>query len=69
MNTTFGEVLQEVFLGLLITKPNVKWIRIKRRCPRMKRVLRRSGFELGCHMQIMSERENEVRRKVYREVL
>ena len=59
MNTTFREVLQEVLLGLLITKPNVKWIRIRRRCPRMKRVLRRSGFVLGCHVQIMRVRERE----------
>ena len=59
MNTTFGEVLQEVLLGLLITKPNVKWIRIKRKCPGMKRVLRWSGFVLGCHVQIMRERERE----------
>ena len=29
----------------------------------MKRVLRRSGFELGCHMQIMSERERERERE------
>jgi len=57
MNTTFGEVLQEVFLGLFITEPNVKRSRIRRRCPRTKRVLSRSRFALGCHAQTIWERE------------
>ena len=38
MNATFGEVLREVLIGLLITEPDRKKSRIRRRYPRMKRV-------------------------------
>jgi len=57
MNTTFGKVLREVLTGLLIMEPNVKRSGIKRRCPRTKRVLRRSWFALGCHVQTIRESE------------
>ena len=57
MNTTFGEVLQEVLLGLLFMEPNVKRSKIRRRCPRTKRVPRLSGFALGCHTQTIRERK------------
>ena len=59
MNTMVGEVLQEVLMGLLITEPDVKRSRIRRRCPRMKRVPRQSGFMLWCHAQTIRERERE----------
>ena len=62
MNDMFGEVLQEVLMGLLITKPDVKRSRI-RRFPGTKKVLRRCGFALGCHVQTMREREKETNRK------
>ena len=50
MNTLSRKVLWEVLLGILITKSNMRRSRIRRRwCPRMKRVLGRSGFTLRCH--------------------
>ena len=59
MNTMFREVLQEVLMGLPIMEPNKSGGRIKRRCPRTKRVSRWSGFMLGCHAQSIQERERE----------
>ena len=58
MNTTFGEVLQEVLTGFLITEPNVKKSRIRGRCLGMKRVSRWSRFAIRCHAQLF-ERERE----------
>ena len=50
MNASFRKVLREVLMSLLIMKPNVRWSAVRgRRCPRTKRVLRRSGFAFGCH--------------------
>ena len=54
-----GEVLREVLMGLLITELDVKRSRIRRRCPRMKRVPRQSGFMLWCHAQTIRKRERE----------
>ena len=59
MNTMVGEVLREVLMGLLITELDVKRSRIRRRCPRMKRVPRQSGFMLWCHAQTIRKRERE----------
>ena len=63
MNATFLEVLQEVLLGFLITKPNVEGDgRIRRRRPRtLKRIPSRSGFGcFGCHGTVYPrERERE----------
>ena len=47
-------------MGHLIMEPNVKRSGIRRRCPEMKRVSRRSGFALKCHAQTIQEREREV---------
>ena len=44
-------------MGHLIMEPNVKRSGIRRRCPEMKRVSRRSGFALKCHAQTIQERE------------
>ena len=50
MNTSSRKVLREVLLGILITEPNMRRIRIRGRwCPRMKRVLRWSGFMFWGH--------------------
>ena len=59
MNTTFGEVLQEVLTGFLIMELNVKRSRIKGRCPRMKKVPRQNGFAFGCHAKTIRERERK----------
>ena len=56
MNTTVGEVLREVLTDLFIMESNMKRSRI-RRFPEMKRVLRWSGFALGCHAQTMREKK------------
>ena len=53
MNATFGEVLREVPTSLLNTKLDMKRSRIRRWCSKTKRVLRRSGFALGCHTQTL----------------
>ena len=53
MNALSWKVLQEVRLGLLITKPNVRWNgvrrRRRRRCLGTKWVPRWSGFMFRCH--------------------
>ena len=66
MYTTFGEVLQEVLVGLPITEPNRNVGRIRRRCPETKRVPRRSGFALGCHAQTIRKRERQTDRQTER---
>ena len=68
MNATFGEVLQEVLMSLLIMEPNMKRSRIRGRCLETKRVLRRSSFALGCHAQTIRERERERERERGRQV-
>ena len=51
MNVTPRKVLQKVLTGFIITEPDMKRGRIKRRRnPRMKRVLGWSSFLLRCHM-------------------
>ena len=37
----------------------MKRSKIRGKCPRTKRVLKRSGFALGCHAQSIQERERE----------
>ena len=54
-------------MGLLITELDVKRSRIRRRCPRMKRVPRQSGFMLWCHAQTIRKREREREREIERE--
>ena len=50
MNASSRKVLQEVLTSLLIMELNVRWSGIRgRRCPKTKRVLRQSGFAIGCH--------------------
>ena len=66
MNATFGKVLREVLTGLLIMESNMKKSRIKRFL-KTKRVMRQSGFVLGCHVQTIREREREREREGERE--
>ena len=51
MNTSSRKILREVLTGPLITDPNRRKGRIRRRsrCPRMKRVLGRSRLTFRCH--------------------
>ena len=64
-NATFGEVLQNVLTGFIITEPNISRSRVRRRrCPKTKRVLGWSGFALGCHAQTIQKREREREREV-----
>ena len=52
MNATSRKVFRKVLTGFIITELNVKGGKVKgRRCPRMKSVLGRSSFALGCHAQ------------------
>ena len=46
-------------MGFLIMEPNMSGGRIRRRCPRTKRVPRQSGFALGYHVQSIRERERK----------
>ena len=50
-------------MGLPIMELNMSGGRFRRRCPRMKRVPRQSGFALGCHTQSIQERERERERE------
>ena len=66
MNTLSRKVLQEVLLGIFITKPNMKRSRIRRRrSPRTKRFLGRSGFTFWCHRHTtnVNKKEKETIRK------
>ena len=49
-------------MGFIITESNMRRSRIRggrrRRCPRMKKVLGRSGFLFRCH-KVTNERERE----------
>ena len=50
MNASSRKVLRESLLGILITKLNIRRSRIRgRRCPRTKRVPRRSRLAFRCH--------------------
>ena len=52
LNTSSRKVLWEFLSGILITEPNVRRSRIRRRqCPRMQKVLGRSWLMLRCHRQ------------------
>jgi len=69
MNATFRNVLQKVLTSFIITEPDRRRCRIRRRrCLEMKKVLGWSEFALGCHAQTIRkkyrERERETSRKV-----
>ena len=64
MNASFRKVLRKGLSDFIITEPYVRRSRVRRRrCPRMKRVLGRSGFAFRCHNADYFEKEGERERE------
>ena len=63
MNAASWKVLREVRLGLLIMELDMGGGRIRGRCPRTKRILRRSGFSFRCHRATNREKERKRERE------
>ena len=64
MNASFRKVLRKVLSDFIITEPYVRRSRVRRRrCPRTKRVMGRSGFAFRCHNADYFKRERERERE------